>query len=116
MGLFDLFRGKRKNDVEESIDYVDTIQADFGDSNFVFKVDDVFSISGRGTVVTGRVLKGSVIVGDEVNISDIGKKTYVNGIEMFRKSLNEANEGDIAGLLLSDVSRNEVKRGFTLIK
>lgn len=120
MGLFDLFFGKRKKDIGESINYDgyenNRQTTNNGDYDFVFEVEDVFSVAGRGTVATGRILKGKVVVGEEVMIANTGKTVTITGIEMFRKMLNEAIEGDNVGLLLSDVSRDEVERGFTLKK
>jgi elongation factor Tu len=82
-------------------------------------IEDVFTITGRGTVVTGRVERGTLKVGDEVEIvglADESKKTVVTGIEMFRKSLDSAECGDNAGVLLRGIQRNEVERGQVLAK
>jgi elongation factor Tu len=88
------------------------------DKDFLMPVEDVFSISGRGTVVTGRVERGIVNVGDEIEIVGIREpqKTTVTGVEMFRKLLDEGQAGDNVGLLLRGLKREEVERGQCLIK
>merc|ERR1712054_613211 len=88
------------------------------DQPFLLSIEDVFSISGRGTVVTGRIERGKVRVGDELEIIGIKdtKKTVCIGIEMFNKNLEEGVAGDNAGILLRGVSKNDVQRGQTLIK
>jgi elongation factor Tu len=81
-------------------------------------VEDVFSITGRGTVATGRVERGIVKVNEEVEIVGFGlqKKTTVTGIEMFRKLLDEGRAGDNVGLLLRGVDKEEIERGMVLAK
>lgn len=88
------------------------------DKPFLMPIEDVFSISGRGTVVTGRVERGQIKVGEEIEIVGIRetKKTTVTGIEMFRKLLDEARAGDNAGALLRGISREDVERGQVLAK
>lgn len=88
------------------------------DGDFLMPVEDVFSISGRGTVVTGKVERGTIKVGDEVEIVGLksSKKTTVTGIEMFRKLLDDAKAGDNAGVLLRGTKREEVERGQVLAK
>jgi len=89
------------------------------DKPFLMPVEDVFSITGRGTVATGRVERGTVKVGDEVEIvglMDEPRKTVVTGVEMFRKLLDQAVAGDNIGALLRGVQRNEVERGQVLAK
>ena len=88
------------------------------DQPFLMPVEDVFSISGRGTVVTGRVERGIVKVGEEVEIVGIRPttKTVVTGVEMFRKLLDQAEAGDNAGCLLRGVERDGVERGQVLAK
>ena len=89
------------------------------DKPFLMPVEDVFSITGRGTVATGRVERGTLHVSDEVEIIGIHedvKKTVVTGIEMFRKLLDEAQAGDNIGCLLRGVQRTEIERGQVLIK
>ena len=88
------------------------------DKPFLMPVEDVFSISGRGTVVTGRVERGVVKVGDEVEIVGIRDttKTVVTGVEMFRKLLDEGRAGDNIGALLRGIKKDEVERGQVLAK
>ncbi|ADG04929.1 elongation factor Tu [Kyrpidia spormannii] len=89
------------------------------DKPFLMPVEDVFTITGRGTVATGRVERGKVKVGDEVEIVGLReepKKTVVTGVEMFRKLLDEAVAGDNIGVLLRGVDRKEVERGQVLVK
>ena len=88
------------------------------DKTFLMPVEDVFSISGRGTVVTGRIETGVIKVGDEVEILGIRPtiKTTVTGIEMFRKLLDQGQAGDNAGILLRGTKRDEVERGQVLAK
>jgi len=89
------------------------------DKPFLMPVEDVFSITGRGTVATGRVERGTIKVGDEVEIvglMDEARKTVVTGVEMFRKLLDEAVAGDNIGCLLRGIQRNEVERGQVLAK
>ncbi|MDP6684410.1 MAG: elongation factor Tu [Candidatus Marinimicrobia bacterium] len=88
------------------------------DRPFLMPVEDVFSITGRGTVGTGRIERGIVKVGDEVEILGLGldKKTVCTGVEMFRKLLDEGRAGDNAGLLLRGVDKEELKRGQVLAK
>ena len=85
---------------------------------FLMSIEDVFTITGRGTVVTGRVERGQLRLNDEVEIVGIKetKKTVVTGIEMFRKQLDYAEAGDNAGVLLRGISREEVERGQVLTK
>ena len=86
------------------------------DKPFLMPVEDVFSITGRGTVATGRIETGIVKVGDEVQILGLGadRKTTVTGVEMFRKLLDQGEAGDNVGLLLRGVDKNEIKRGMVL--
>lgn len=88
------------------------------DKPFLMPVEDVFSISGRGTVVTGRIERGIIKVGEEVDIIGIRdpQKTTITGVEMFRKLLDEGQAGDNAGLLLRGLKREDVERGQCLIK
>ena len=85
------------------------------DKPFLMPVEDVFSITGRGTVGTGRIERGIIKVGDEVSLLGMGadKKTTVTGVEMFRKLLDEGQAGDNAGLLLRGVDKEELSRGMT---
>ena len=86
------------------------------DKPFLMPVEDVFSITGRGTVATGRVETGIVKVGDEVQILGLGedKKSVVTGVEMFRKLLDEGEAGDNVGLLLRGIDKQEIKRGMVI--
>ena len=88
------------------------------DKSFLMPIEDVFSISGRGTVVTGRIERGSVKISEEVEIVGIRdtRKTVVTGIEMFRKELEQGEAGDNAGLLLRGVDKDHVERGQVLAK
>jgi len=88
------------------------------DKPFLMPVEDVFSITGRGTVATGRVERGQVKIQEEVELIGLGlhKKTVVTGVEMFRKELDSAMAGDNAGILLRGVDKNEIERGMVLAK
>jgi elongation factor Tu len=85
---------------------------------FLMPIEDVFSISGRGTVVTGRIERGVIKVGEEIEIVGIRPtvKTTVTGVEMFRKLLDQGQAGDNAGLLLRGTKRDDVERGQVLCK
>ena len=97
--------------------YFDVPERDL-DKPFLMSIEDVFTISGRGTVVTGRVERGQLHVNDEVEIVGLHetKKTVATGIEMFRKTLDEAMAGDNAGVLLRGIDRKDVERGQVLAK
>ena len=87
------------------------------DKPFLMPVEDVFSITGRGTVATGRIETGVIKVGDEVQIIGLGadgKKSVVTGVEMFRKLLDQGEAGDNVGLLLRGIDKNEIKRGMVI--
>src|SRR3989449_3846534 len=88
------------------------------DKPFLMPIEDIFSISGRGTVVTGRIERGKVKVGEEVEIVGFRetRKTVVTGVEMFKKQLDEGMAGDNAGLLLRGIGKDEVERGMVLAK
>ena len=99
-------------------EYIPTPERDT-DKPFLMPIEDVFTITGRGTVVTGRIERGTLKVSEEVEIvglTDETKKTVVTGIEMFRKELAEAQCGDNAGVLLRGIQRTEVERGQVLAK
>ena len=98
-------------------EYIPTPARDV-DLNFLMPVEDVFSISGRGTVCTGRIERGIVKVNEEIEIVGIKEttKTTVTGVEMFRKLLDEGRAGDNVGLLLRGVKREEIERGQCLVK
>ncbi len=102
----------------EAVDtYIPTPTRDI-DKAFLMPVEDVFSISGRGTVVTGRVERGIIKVGEEIEILGIRptQKTVVTGVEMFRKLLDQGQAGDNCGILLRGTKREEVERGQVLAK
>jgi elongation factor Tu len=88
------------------------------DKPFLMSVEDVFTITGRGTVGTGRIERGKVKTGEEVEIVGLGahKKAVVTGVEMFRKTLDEGLAGDNVGLLLRGVEKDELKRGMVIAK
>src|SRR5438445_6561778 len=88
------------------------------DKPFLMPIEDVFSISGRGTVVTGRVERGVIKVGEEIEIVGLRdtQKTIVTGVEMFRKLLDQGQAGDNIGALLRGTKREEVERGQVLCK
>jgi elongation factor Tu len=88
------------------------------DKPFLMPVEDVFSITGRGTVATGRIERGKIKVGDEVALVGFGatKKSVVTGVEMFRKLLDDGQAGDNVGLLLRGIEKNEIERGMVLAK
>ena len=100
-------------------DYIPEPERDT-DKPFLMPVEDVFTITGRGTVATGRIERGMIKLQDEVEMvglsAEPGKKTVVTGIEMFRKMLDEGQAGDNAGLLLRGVKKEEVERGMVLAK
>jgi len=99
-------------------EYIPTPVRDF-DKPFMMAIEDVFSIKGRGTVVTGRVERGTLKKGEEVEIiglRDESMKTVVTGIEMFHQELDQAQAGDNAGILLRGITREEVERGMVLAK
>jgi elongation factor Tu len=85
---------------------------------FLMPVEDVFSITGRGTVATGRIEKGKIKVGEEVSLIGFNsdKKTVITGVEMFRKLLDDGQAGDNVGLLLRGIDKNDVERGMVLAK
>ncbi len=100
----------------EAVDtYISTPERD-SDKPFMMPVEDVFSITGRGTVATGRVERGQIKVGEEVEIIGLHdtSKTTVTGVEMFRKLLDYAEAGDNIGALLRGVAREDVQRGQVL--
>ena len=112
---------ERYNCIWELMDAVDTyipIPERSTDKPFLMPVEDVFSITGRGTVATGRVERGTVKIQEEVELIGLGlhKKKVVTGIEMFRKELDSAMAGDNAGILLRGVDKNEIERGMVLAK
>ena len=110
---------KWEDKVMELMDAVDTwipLPPRDIDKPFLMPVEDIFSITGRGTVATGRIEAGVIKVGDEVEILGLGedRKSVVTGVEMFRKLLDTGEAGDNVGLLLRGVDKNEIKRGMVL--
>jgi elongation factor Tu len=111
---------KWEDTVMELMDAVDTwIQEPVRevDKPFLMPVEDVFSITGRGTVATGRIETGRCKIGDEVQLLGLGedKKSVITGVEMFRKTLPEGEAGDNVGLLLRGIDKEEVKRGMVVV-
>jgi len=99
-------------------EYIPTPERDI-EKTFLMAIEDVFSITGRGTVATGRIERGVVKVGENVEIvglSDATKTTTITGIEMFQKTLDEGYAGDNVGILLRGVTREEIERGMVLSK
>jgi elongation factor Tu len=98
-------------------EYIPTPERDV-DKPFLLAIEDIFTITGRGTVVTGRVERGKVKLNDEIEIIGIRptKKSIITGIEMFKKQLDEAMAGDNAGILLRGVEKDDVERGQVLAK
>ena len=97
-------------------EYIPVPQRD-SDKPFLMPIEDIFSITGRGTVATGRIETGIVKTGDEVQIIGLGeepKKSVITGVEMFRKILDEGQAGDNVGLLLRGIDKKEIKRGMVL--
>lgn len=112
---------ERYNCIWELMDAVDSyvpVPERSVDKPFLMPVEDVFSITGRGTVATGRVERGTCKLNEEVELVGLGahKKTVITGIEMFRKELDSAMAGDNAGLLLRGVDKTEIERGMVLAK
>jgi elongation factor Tu len=110
--------GKQIGELLEALDsYIPEPKREV-DKPFLMPVEDVFSITGRGTVATGRIERGVVKVQDEVEMVGFGtdKKTVVTGVEMFRKLLDEGQAGDNVGLLLRGVAKEEIERGMVLSK
>ncbi len=109
---------KKIDELMEAVDkYVPLPGRDI-DKPFLMPIEDIFSISGRGTVVTGRIERGKVKVGEEVEIVGFRetRKTVVTGVEMFKKQLDEGLAGDNAGLLLRGIGKDDVERGMVLAK
>ena len=107
--------------INELVDALDSFIPDpqrETDKPFLMPVEDVFTITGRGTVATGRVERGTVKVGDTVEIVGMGSKlsTVITGVEMFRKLLDQAEAGDNVGLLLRGIKRSDIERGQVLAK
>ena len=109
---------KKIDELMEAVDKSVPLPARDVDKPFLMPIEDIFSISGRGTVVTGRIERGKVKVGEEVEIVGFRdtRKTVVTGVEMFKKTLDEGMAGDNAGLLLRGTGKEEVERGMVLAK
>lgn len=113
---------KWENKVMELMDACDTwipLPPRDVDKPFLMPVEDVFSITGRGTVATGRIETGKIHTGDELQLIGLGaegRKTVCTGVEMFRKILDDGQAGDNVGLLLRGVDKKEIKRGQILAK
>ena len=120
MGLFNFFK-KEKTDVEQY--YEDRAKREGmsgtadAHSGFRITVEDVFTITGRGTVITGKVESGKIAVGDEVTLQRVdgsSRKVVIIGIEQFRKMMDTAVAGDNVGILLRGLSRNDIGKGDIL--
>jgi elongation factor Tu len=110
--------GKKIGELMEALDsYIPQPKREV-DKPFLMPVEDVFSITGRGTVATGRIERGVIKVGDEVALIGFNsdKKTVVTGVEMFRKLLDDGQAGDNVGLLLRGIAKEEIERGMVLAK
>ena len=109
---------KKVDELMEAVDKSVPLPARDLDKPFLMPIEDIFSISGRGTVVTGRIERGKVKVGEEVEIVGFRetRKTVVTGVEMFKKQLDEGLAGDNAGLLLRGTPKEDVERGMVLAK
>lgn len=110
MGLFSKLFNKETKDTPQEI------PSDYAKEKFHMTVDDVFTVMGKGTVVTGRIASGEIHVGDYVIINGGQRTAEVIGIEMFRKQLDYAKSGDNCGILLKDISRDEINSGDYLTK
>jgi elongation factor Tu len=111
-------QGKKIQELLDALDtYIPQPKREI-DKPFLMPVEDVFSITGRGTVATGRIERGVVKVGEEVQLVGFGaeKKTVVTGVEMFRKLLDQGEAGDNVGLLLRGIEKTEIERGMVLAK
>lgn len=125
--VIDAFKGQEGDEawldeIRKMFDVVDTyfeLPPREVDKAFLMGIEDVFSITGRGTVVTGRVDRGTIKVNEEVELTGLGKKpikTTATGLEMFRKSLDEVVAGDNVGVLVRGIERKDVERGMVLAK
>jgi elongation factor Tu len=118
-GLAGNFEGEEWKPIQELLDAIDSYiptPTREVDKPFLMPVEDVFSITGRGTVGTGRIERGKVKVGEEMEMVGLGakRKTVVTGVEMFRKLLDEGQAGDNVGLLLRGVEKEELRRGMVI--
>ncbi|MBW8878771.1 MAG: elongation factor Tu, partial [Acidobacteria bacterium] len=117
-GVADSEWGKKIIELIDAVDSYIPVPERLIDKEFLMPIEDIFSISGRGTVVTGRVERGIVKVGDEVEIVGIRPtvKTIVTGVEMFKKLLDQGQAGDNIGVLLRGTKKDDVERGQVLAK
>lgn len=121
IGTFGYFKFIKANNKNENSDNkkIDTNIENISEEDFSMTVDDVFYITGKGTVVTGKIEKGTINVNDTVRIVSEDKEeksTVVTAIEMFRKTVDTASAGDNVGLLLKDIERNDIERGTVVMK
>lgn len=117
MGIFDFL--KKQDDFGKSLVEQEQIKKEHKEllsKEFYMIIEDVFSITGKGVVVTGKIVSGSASLNDILTIKETGKQVKIVGIEAFRKQLNFCQAGDNVGLLLSDVNRDSLKSGYSLIK
>ena len=111
--MFDIFKANKEINNTKSAQIKPSVNTN---QSFLMSVMDVFTITGRGTVVVGKVEDGGIGLNEEVKISRTGRTTTVSGIEMFRKQLDYAQAGDEIGLLLRDISREEIQSGDIITK
>ena len=123
MGLLDFLFGKKDTGSideqlkkEASMQHQEAINNENVNGEFLMTVEDVFVISGRGTVITGRITSGKIGINESVVSRTSGQRYMVAGIEMFRKSLDYAQAGDNVGLLLRDANRDSISKGDILTK
>ena len=122
MGLFDFFKKQVEEDTVNmpSNDSYERMGQTVSGGEFLMEVEDVFTITGRGTIVTGRIERGSVDVGDNIILTSKGgnadKMVTVTGIEQFRKTLMHAVAGENVGILLNGITRADVAKGDVLHK
>ena len=123
MGLLDFLFGKKESGSvdqqlrnDAAMQHQEAITNENVNGAFQMTVEDVFTITGRGTVVTGRITSGKININETVINRNSGQRYTVAGIEMFRKTLDYAQAGDNVGLLLRDATRDTVSRGDILIK
>jgi selenocysteine-specific elongation factor len=118
MGIFDFLKPKDIT-VDQNCEQVKTLNQDMQiqtNGSFEFLVDDVFYINDRGIVVTGKILSGSIKLGDNVIIFPEGIGTIVTGIEQFRKKLEFAQAGELVGISLAGINKKQIHKGNKLIK
>lgn len=123
MGLLDFLFGKKESgSMDEQLrkDAMTQEQTAIHNENingdFIMNVDDIFTITGRGTIVTGRISSGRIGINDVVTNRTTGRTYSIAAIEMFRKTLDYAQAGDNVGLLLRDADRDSIKKGDILVK